>query len=336
MSDDFIIEAIGDKRIQCLDDLLSVTWYSKELREVVRSESNMRTTTMKTKQDHVKQTENLQIKAKLKPLSTLVKPDMKEILMSVFWSNIPVRKWPVTPDGPKMWQIISSDRHIDRIEAKGKKYLQELTDRTMRLFELLIKHKPQKLVYANIGDYWNSDGENKTTHGTPQHNLYSEKESFRIWLEHQRNMIAQFATELPIEAIFIGGNHDQNKMQCLGDALSLYFSRSNNVTVDSEPYSRKYRQWGNTTIGYQHGDAIKLKQVPLSMMSETKLGKDNYMYQGHIHQKRVDSFGNVNVHTVPSPARPSEREKNNWRTSRWWIYWQVFDKRSWLIAEYKQ
>lgn len=69
-----------------------------------------------------------------------------------------------------------SDLHIERRSHIGKNYLKEIDDRTMRLFEKLMKHNPDKLIYANLGDYFDVDTGSKTTKGTPQDVYLGERE----------------------------------------------------------------------------------------------------------------------------------------------------------------
>lgn len=109
----------------------------------------------------------------------------------------------------------------------------------MRLFERLLKHKPDKLIYANLGDFFNSDSNGLTTKGTPQQNYLPERESFRLGLEHQLALIKTFAAEIETEVVYIPGNHDRSRLQALSDAVDLYFAKT--LDVDSDPLERKYK-----------------------------------------------------------------------------------------------
>jgi len=324
-------------RITNIEELFKASNIDPKEWIVLKQKINKREWQSKDKEtSEVTVTELFQIFAELKPRHDLLQPDIKEVLFDVFWWTIPKLTWPVYKDWPLLWQIVHSDIHFDRIEHKGKKYLQEIDDRTYKLLDSIMKHKPDKLLYANLWDYWNSDWHHATTKGTPQEDLYSDKESFKIWLHHQMQLINTLQEVAPVEVVFISGNHDYERMQSLADALELYYDKTPNVHIDATPQDRKYKHRGNTTIWFQHWDGIKLKQIPLTMMEETKLWKENYMYQWHIHQDRKDQLWNLIIETVPSPAYPSARERQNWRTQRGKIKWQVFDKKKGMIAEYKQ
>lgn len=332
--DGIILNNQWDKKIKTLDDLLDHAEIDKALREVLFQEVNMRTTTMNTKDWTPRQVENYQVKAKLKPISSLV--DIREELLKIFWSRIPVIKWPVEKDWPTLWVINHFDLHRDRLEHKNKNYLKEINERTIKLFDILINNKIDKLIYVNWWDYRNSDIQSKTTKWTPQLNYLSDSESFVIGLRHQMELIKTFSNSIPTEAIFIWGNHDLYKMQSLADAIELYFSKANNVKIDNQPLSRKYRQWWTSTLWFAHGDNQKEKQILPTMQHESKMWKYNYFHKGHIHQRLKDEKGNLQIDTFPSPAWPSERERGNWRTQRGWIYAQIYDKSKWLLAEHKR
>lgn len=323
-----------DKRVITLQDLKDLHWISDKLWETIKQTANVWEQAQNKKDWTTEIIQLHQIKADFKPITGLV--NYMDELERLFKGKAPVQKWPTYKDWPLLWQIVHTDIHFDRIQHKGKNYLKEIDDRTMKLFELLLKHKPDKLIYANLWDYWNSDVDHKTTRGTPQHDLYSDRESFKIWLEHQRNLIKALSSEIPVDVIYIPWNHDTIRLQALSDAMHLYFSATNNVTVDREPMSRKYMRRWNTTLARQHGDGIKTKQIPLTMMQETKLGKHNYMYQWHVHKKMKEEYGNIIIETLWSPAWASEWEAGNWRTQRGKIESQLFDKYKWKIAEFIQ
>ena len=207
----------------------------------------------------------------------------------------------------------------------------------MELFEMLMKHKPQKLMYVNGWDYFNSNWfGSKTARGTQQFNYLTESESFKLWLEHQVWLITTFAKELPVEAVYLEANHDPDKLQHLSDALQLYFSKTNNVSIDNEAKIRKYKYYGNNLIALFHWHEIKEKQIPSTIVSEALQKEFMYVLKWHIHTKQSHDIGRILIDTLPSPAHPSAREKDIWHSGRWGIYGHIYDKKKWRIAEYKK
>ena len=320
-------------RIVTIEQLMRAAELDEQEWEILKAKVNKREVAMNKKDWSTELTELFQVVAELRLKSELLWADNKQVLFDVFWSSIPEFVFKSRKDWPLLWQIVHTDLHIDRLEHAKKNYLKEIDDRTMRLFERLLKHKPDALVYANLGDYFNSDTNGKTTKWTDQKNYLSDRDSFKLWLEHQVRLIKTLASEIPVEAIYIPWNHDRTKLQALSDAVDLYFSKSN-VWVDSTNSDRKYRKWWNTTLWYAHWDWIKNKQIPLTMQQETNLWKHNYFYKGHLHHKHVEQLWTVSIQQLWSPAYPSEREINLWHSWRWKIEWQIFDKKDWKIAEF--
>lgn len=326
-----VSEKVG--RITTIEQLMEASNLDKEDREILKAKVNKWEVAMNKKDGSTELTELYQVFAELRLKHELLWADSKQVLFDVFNSIIPTIETPSHYDWQLLAQIVHSDLHIDRLEHAKKNYLKEIDDRTMRLFEKLLKHKPDALIYANLWDYFNTDTNNKTTKGTDQQNYLSERDSFRLWLDHQVALIKTLSYELPVEAIFIPWNHDRTKLQALSDAVDLYFSKSA-IKIDAWSNDRKYKQRWTTTLGYAHGDGIKNKQIPLVMQQEAKVGKYNYFYKWHFHHKHVEQLGTVSIQQVGSPAYPSAWEMNLWHSSRSKIEAQLFDKKNGKIWEF--
>lgn len=79
---------------------------------------------------------------------------------------------------------------------------------------------------------------------------------------------------------------------------------------------------------------IKNRQIPLVMQEETKLGKYNYFYKGHRHEKHTEKLGNVIIQQVASPAHPSDWELVQGFSTRGKIDGQLFTKKDGKIGEF--
>lgn len=319
-----VSEKVG--RITTIEDLLQASEIDQADYELIKAKINKREVAMNKKDWSTELTELFQVCAELRLKHELLGVDSKQMLFEVFGSAVPTLDTPKFTGWQLLGQIIHTDLHIDRLEHANKKYLKEIDDRTMRLFEKLLKHKPDKLIYANLWDYFNTDTNNKTTKGTDQQNYLNERDSFRLWLEHQLALIKTLGSELPLEVVYIPWNHDRSKLQALSDAVDIYFSKSA-IKIDAENKPRKYKHRGNTTLGYAHWDWIKNKQIPLTMQQEAKLGKHNFFYKWHLHHTLVEQLWNVQIQQLGSPAHPSEREKNLWHVGKSKIEWQLFDSK---------
>ncbi|HNG96902.1 MAG TPA: hypothetical protein PLW93_01370 [Candidatus Absconditabacterales bacterium] len=329
------IEALSDKRIITLDDLLEATKVDKELWEVVSFIQNKRDVSMKDGEG-VKTVENHQVKASLRPLSKLVTPDIYNVLKKKLEKNIPVVKANKVVETDNIANINHFDLHINRYEHNVKKYLKEINDRTMRLFELLLRDKPSKLLYVNGGDYFNSDIKSNTTKGTQQYNSMKEQEVFGIGLEHQIELIKTFASEMPVEAIYTPGNHAIYTENYLSKAVDIYFSKSDGIEVDSSDDPIKIKTWGNNAIAFMHGDMVKDNAL-LPHFTTAGVNKP-YMYviKGDKHIRYNKEIGNLLIDCYPSPASPDEWSKRNGRNKIGKIYGNSFDKYSGKVAEYSK
>lgn len=333
IDDTKIISHTGE-RIITKEDLIKMHNIDENLYEILNFTANVREQAQNKKDWSTAIVQLHQVKAMFKPIHKLV--EYQDVLMKLFESKIPVRPSEKEYEWELLAVIPHADIHIDRIEHNPKKYLKEIDDRTLRLFDTLLKNKPDRLLYANIWDYFNSDGNNKTTKWTEMHNSMPERESFQMWLEHQINLVNQLSSELPTDVIYVPWNHDTNKLQYLSDAMNIYYSKTDAVTVDNSLSPRKYYDWGNTKLGFWHGDKIKDKDILSAFTQETKLKKNNVYMKWHIHHRLTQLFWNLIVETFWTPAYPSEFEKRLGYVWRGKIIGQLYDKTTWKYWEFEK
>lgn len=335
------MEIVGPKspeRIMNLEDLLSVMKIDINLWEVISQEVNKRDSQMKTNDGDVRITELFQVKAKLKPLTELARPDIQKVLRQVFAEHIPKLSGPSAKDGPLLANINLADLHIGRVEEKNlKAYIKNIKDRTLRIFETLLKDKPDAFLFGSLGDMANSEMNGYTSSGkNAQHNGISGKDLFKEVLAFHLDLTKQFSSEIATELVIIPGNHDRQLMATIGDTLQLYFSNTNNVKIDNEDKPRKYKKWWDTTLAFSHGDWEKPKDRLSVLSQEQGVNKYNYWNIGHFHEREVKQYGPLEVETLASPAVQSEREKNQFAHKNAKLYWKIYSKKNWKIKEIGQ
>ncbi|MGL4673293.1 MAG: hypothetical protein ACRCXK_00390, partial [Wohlfahrtiimonas sp.] len=103
----------------------------------------------------------------------------------------------------------------------------------------------------------------------------------------------------PVHLIHCPSNHDYMSGTFLADSVASWFSNYDNVIKDQSslsPAHRKYQIYGNSIIGFTHGDGAKEKDLPDIMnyemrqyLSTTKYG---YWFTHHTHHKQVKKSGN--------------------------------------------
>lgn len=279
--------------------------------------------------------ELFQVIAELEPLHKLLEPDIKQVLLDTFSKHVPIIKWPPAKDWPLLAHIGLWDIHIGRAEQKKPDvYEKQLYDKTLELFEALLWCKPDKLIFASIGDMANSEMNHYTSSGkNHQHNNMSWHEMFTRVLNLHNDLIKQFSSEIATEVIIIPWNHDRELMKTVGTAIELCFMNCNNVTIDNKDKPRKYRNWGDVALWWSHGDGERAKDRLSIMSQEHGLKKYNYWTIWHFHEREVKQYWPLEVETVPSPAVQSEREKNQFAHKTAKLSGKIYDKKKGKVKE---
>lgn len=270
-----------------------------------------------------------QVSAEFKPIRQIV--EWRDALKDAMNFKMPRKRKHKDVDG-LLWVIPHTDIHFDKY-SNPDNYLKEIDDRTFDIFNLLRKNGVEHLVYANMGDYFNTDGKYKTTKGTEQFNSMSEKEAFKMWLKHQIDLLNEFSKDMNVDALYVSGNHDDLKLQALSDSMELYFENNGRVNIDSEDKYRKYYEFGDTTIGFWHWDWVKEKDILSVMSQEQWLNVNNYYLKWHIHHQLKQAYGNLIIQTLESPSNPWEWDNKMWYIGKGKLVGQAYDKKDWKIVE---
>lgn len=93
---------------------------------------------------------------------------------------------------------------------------------------------------------------------------------------------------------WIPGNHSPELSYGLCQALRMAFLQSDHIEVDVSPNHRKYHRYGNTLIGYTHGDGEPVNTLPLNMLEDRPqdmADTDHHEWHiGHTHKKKETAF----------------------------------------------
>lgn len=104
------------------------------------------------------------------------------------------------------------------------------------------------------------------------------------------------------------GNHDEQSAVALALALSLYYQNNDRVTVDDDPGRFWFWKWGKVLLGATHGDAAKMKDMPLIMATrEPKAwgtSRFRHCFTGHVHHDSAIERLGVTVESFQTPAAP--------------------------------
>jgi hypothetical protein len=150
---------------------------------------------------------------------------------------------------------------------------------------------PVERILLPIGnDYFNTDNKSDTTTaGTPQQEDTRWKKTYRAGRILAVTMIEMCSQIAPVDVLIVSGNHDEQKIFYMGDALWCWFHDNPNVTVNNSAKNRKYYAFGNSLIGFTHGEKEKTNKLSNLMAGEApKLwvkSKYREWHMGHLHHK---------------------------------------------------
>jgi hypothetical protein len=164
----------------------------------------------------------------------------------------------------------------------------------------------QKILFPLGEDFFNFDDiEGNTTNGTRQDNDVRWQKVYTKGLEVLIEAIAFLSEIAPVHALYVPGNHDKTTSFYATTYMDAWFRHNANVTVDVEPTTRRYVEFGNNLIGYTHGDK-EGKRLPLIMQTEAReqWGRTRFheWHVGHWHNERFESEEKigVNIRTMSS------------------------------------
>lgn len=171
-------------------------------------------------------------------------------------------------------------------------------------------HQRFERVILPVGhDLFNADNlEGSTTKGTRQDNDTRTLKVFDVVLNELIWSTEFHLTNVgPVEWVLVPGNHDELLSALVAKALKHRYHGHPHVTVDDGPALTKYRQWGWSMLGFNHGDksvtADKLvglmatDPVALPMWATTRFRE---IHTGHKHIEIVSEVRGVKVRSLPS------------------------------------
>lgn len=179
-----------------------------------------------------------------------------------------------------------------------------------------LKHKPlEYILFVWSNDFFNSDNEEKTTTaGTPQDTDIREKKLFNVGCEMLVRGVEMLSAIAPVKTFYTPSNHDSMSGYHALKYLEAWFRRDPNVEINTDAYPRKYILYGNTLLGYCHGDKEESRgtkerasRLASLMPIEAKdlWGQATYheMHTAHLHSEQmIQEINGVIVRRISSPT----------------------------------
>lgn len=186
-------------------------------------------------------------------------------------------------------------------EAKSR-----LFDKTQNLIQRL-PGAPEKVIMATGSDWFHIDNrEGSTTKGTPQDMCGSPAEIYMSGCELAREHIDLLRAVGPVEVVFMAGNHDRHSTLGLMMYLSAVYENVDDVEVIVSPHLRQYVTYGNTLLGFTHGDCVRNTNLPalMSVESRENWGKcaHHVWFHGHKHHRKLLEHNGAFIIQLPSLA----------------------------------
>lgn len=288
------------RRIKTVADLLKHIEADLTKFEVSQSEATKNEQVVRDADDKIRVVEYHRVFVRLKPKVGL---NAEELVRAVVAGAMKPRKaMPFKYVGRQnsnvLQGIVIADPHIGKYswhkETGDSDYdisiaVERLRDATNHL---IIKGKydgVERRDFWLLGDVAHYDTPNgQTTGGTP---LERDGRADKMIAEASAvlfDLIEHSAKDCETRVILVPGNHDALLTIAFRHILAAHFRHDDRVTVDVDPKSRKYVEWGKCLIGLTHGDKAR-KNLHTLMASEASeaWGRTTYreIHHGHLHSE---------------------------------------------------
>jgi predicted phosphodiesterase len=158
------------------------------------------------------------------------------------------------------------------------------------------------------------DTKGHTTGGTLVNGDQEWQQMFVVALECMIYIIEQLSVIAPVKVLFVPGNHDKATSFYLTKAIEMRYFSCSHVSVDTRTKKRKYFKYGNTLIGFTHGESEK-NRLPYLMQIEApkEWGESKYreFHMGHLHSESLEEVGGIKFRRLPSLSETDEWHYEN-------------------------
>jgi hypothetical protein len=183
---------------------------------------------------------------------------------------------------------------------------QRLFDKTNELI-CRLPGRPDEIILATGSDWFHVDTDTgTTTRGTPQDMATSPAEILMTGCDLARQHIDLLRQVAPVRVTFMPGNHDRHSTFALMMYLSAYYRNEDDVTVIVSPKTRQYLTYGDTLLGFTHGDKLGPTKLGPIMATEARedWGKHTHhlWFHGHLHHQTLTERDGVTIIQLPSLA----------------------------------
>jgi hypothetical protein len=227
---------------------------------------------------------------------------------------------------PCMAEVNIADLHFGKLSWHGdvgedydhriaKNIVNKAVD---RICEELAGKNVEQILFVWCNDYFNSDTiDNTTTAGTDQDVDCRWQKMFNAGVELLVSAIDRLSCIAPVKTFYTRSNHDQQTGYYATRFLDAWYRNDKTrVEVNNDASPRKYYAYGNTLLGFTHGDtegkekntrhagASRLASLmPLEARSLWGAAKYCEMHTAHLHSEHmIQECNGVIVRRIASPT----------------------------------
>jgi len=198
-----------------------------------------------------------------------------------------------------MLEIAVVDLHLSKLAwapEVGENYDYKIAEKRYKnaieyAYNKAMKEPPGKVLIPFGNDFFHTDTlAGTTTAGTPQdfdgrwQKQFNKGTEMAIWTVDRCSEIA------PVELLLVPGNHDKMFSYFALMLLNAWFKDREDVTINTDPKSRKYVEFGKCLIGYTHGDKEKKRLFGNMQVEQPQAwGRTKYreFHTGHLHHEAI-------------------------------------------------
>jgi len=169
-------------------------------------------------------------------------------------------------------------------------------------------YKFNKILFIWSNDFFHYDSTNiTTTAGTRQDSDLRWQKLYKVGIEMLIEAIDLLSQHAPVETFYIGSNHDKMTSFYAINELYAWFRHNENIKINIEAQARKYVEFGNSLIGFTHGDSEKKNRIGKLMPIEAREAWGRTLYHevhaAHFHSEQVVKEENgIIVRYISSPT----------------------------------
>ena len=210
-------------------------------------------------------------------------------------------------------EIGAYDLHLGKIGIIGDEYSMDIAqDRLLSAIQHLLKRASgftiDQILFVVGNDFLNTDGDKpipRTTKGTPQFNSDHHIEMYKRGRKLITMAIDELSSLCPVHVVVMPGNHDEECIMYLGDALELFYEKNEGVTIDNTRPLMKGFKYGNNLIAFDHGHKMKAdKAVQILPQRFRDIWSDVRYVELHrgdlhgVHHKKIGATNELSGITV--------------------------------------